>query len=141
MSGGNAFSPLQPVLLFDGHCALCNRSVKFVLRNERKPVLLFCPLESPQAAGLLAQAGHKPTVLPDSVILLSRGQVFVESEAVIRIALILGGLWKLAAVFFLIPPFFRNRLYRWIARNRFRWFGRTEHCLLVTGQQKARFLN
>jgi predicted DCC family thiol-disulfide oxidoreductase YuxK len=130
-------------ILFDGVCNLCNGFVQFVIRHDPEGRFRFAALQSQAAQAQLAVLGILPGTLPaepESVLLLSGGQLYSHSAAVMRIASGLGGVWRLAAVGWLLPRAWRDALYRFVARNRYRWFGREESCMLPTPALKARFL-
>ena len=128
------------ILLFDGICHLCNSSVQFVLKHDRSARFHFASLQSEVAKQFLA-AYQQTGPLPESVILLYEGKVYSESDAVIQTLVLLGGIWKSALVFKLVPRFIRNAVYRWIAKNRYRWFGKYDSCSIPQPQWKSRFLD
>jgi predicted DCC family thiol-disulfide oxidoreductase YuxK len=130
------------VILFDGVCNLCNGFVQFVIRHDPAGRFRFAALQSEAAHQLLAAQGLAavPPGDPESVLLLSGGQLYSHSTAVLHIARRLGGIWRLAGVGGLLPRAWRDALYRFIARHRYRWFGRQESCLIPTPALKARFL-
>ncbi|WP_210518559.1 thiol-disulfide oxidoreductase DCC family protein [Hymenobacter terricola] len=130
-------------ILFDGVCNLCNGFVQFVIRHDPNAHFRFAALQSDAARALLAAQGIAPAALPaepESVLLLSGGQLYSHSTAVLRIARGLGGGWRLAALGWVLPRAWRDAVYRFIARHRYRWFGREESCMLPTPALKARFL-
>ena len=126
-----------PVILFDGECNLCNGAVAFVARRDPKGRFRFASLQSPVASRLLAGAARP---LPDSIVLLEKGRVHTRSGAALRIALGLRSLWPLLGVLLLVPWPVRDWVYDWVARRRYRWFGRREACLVPTPELRARFL-
>jgi predicted DCC family thiol-disulfide oxidoreductase YuxK len=126
------------VILFDGVCNLCNSSIQFVIRRDPQARFSFAPLQSVAADSLLKSTGAAP--LPDSIVLVQRGRVYTQSGAVLRIARGLRGLWPLAYAFIVIPRPLRDLVYRLIARNRYRWFGKREACMMPTEEIRARFL-
>lgn len=130
----------HPIVFFDGVCNLCNRSVQFILRHDRSRRFRFASLQS--EAGMRAQAEMKNMGMhgQDSVILYNKGKYYTQSSAVIRIGVLLGGIWFLAASGWLLPRFVRNGIYRWIARNRYRWFGKKDSCMVPAPGLKERFL-
>ena len=131
----------HPLVLFDGTCNLCHGAVQFIIRRDSQARFRFASLQSPAAARLLASLARSEP-LPDSMVLLTRdGRVHLHSGAALRIARRLRFPWFLAAVFLVVPPLLRDALYRWIARNRHRWFGRRDACLLPTADLRARFLD
>lgn len=134
---GMAAAP--PIVLFDGVCNLCNGSVQFLLKRDREARFRFAALQSDTGRSLLAEHGLDPNAL-SSVVLIEDGKIWQESSAALRIARYLPGAWKLLRVFAAVPRPLRDAVYRWIARNRYRWFGKTETCWLPTPELKARFL-
>ena len=136
---------MATIILFDGVCNLCNGFVQFVIEHDPAGQFQFTALQSDAGQALLRQ--HGQTVAtdgagPDSVRLLEDGQLYSHSTAVLRIAQRLGGPWALlAAPGWLLPRALRDAVYRFVARNRYRWFGRQEACWLPTPALKARFLN
>lgn len=131
--------PQQPVILFDGVCNLCNASVNWILDLDRKGVFRFASLQSKAAAAVLDAAGFTGA-LPDSVVLVDEEGVHLRSTAALRIAQRLGFPWSLAVVGYLLPAFLRDAIYKWIAANRYRWFGRQESCRMPAGEEASRFL-
>ncbi len=128
-----------PILLFDGVCNLCHASVQWVIRHDRAGVFRFASLQSEAGQGLLAEHGLA-TEKFDSVVLLADGQVFQRSDAALETARRLGGGWKWLAVFRFVPRLLRDWVYDFVARNRYRWFGRQTECWLPTPELRARFL-
>jgi len=132
-------TPAPPVVLFDGVCNLCSGSVQFLLKRDPEGRFRFASLQSEAGRSLMAEHGLDVDAL-SSVLLIEDGQVWQESSAALRIARHLPGAWKLLRVFAAVPRPLRDAAYRWIARNRYRWFGKTETCWLPTPELKARFL-
>ena len=128
------------IIFFDGVCNLCNGFVQFIIRHDPAGRFRFAALQSEAGQVLLAEHGLPPVAEPESVLLLSGGQLYSHSSAVLRIARGLGGVWALAGVGGLLPRTWRDALYRFVARNRYRWFGRQESCMLPTPELRARFL-
>ena len=126
-------------MLFDGVCNLCNGAVRFIAANDPERHFAFASLQSPSARDLL---GERLTDArePDSVILVSGGRRYERSDAALHIALGLRAPWPLAFAAILIPRAARDAVYRWIARNRYRWFGRTDVCALPPPGLRERFL-
>jgi predicted DCC family thiol-disulfide oxidoreductase YuxK len=127
------------IILFDGHCNLCNASVQFVIRRDRRGRFKFAALQSEAGRALLKKAGGGEVTL-DSVLLIADGKVYQRSAAALRIARRLDGCWPALFVFIIIPPPLRDCIYTWIARNRYRWFGRREECMVPTEELKGRFI-
>ena len=132
----------SPVILFDGVCKLCHGFVRWVLARDRRKEFRFASLQSCAARSLLESAGVPAGNLPDSVVLILRGQPpLVKSEAVLAIAAQLGFPWSWAACGRVLPRGLRDRLYDWVAAHRYRWFGRPTSCLLPTPELRGRFLD
>lgn len=130
----------HPVILFDGDCRLCHRAVQFVLKRDRAGVFLFASLDSAYGQAQLAAHGLA-TPRPDSLVLIENDSAFIESEGALRIARRLGGGWRWLSGLILLPRLLRDPVYRWIARNRFKWFGRADRCALPDPALSDRFLD
>ena len=129
------------VLLFDGVCNLCNGTVQFVVDRDPKAHFRFAALQSDVGQRLLLEHGRSVAAgAPDSVILIEHGEVYDRSTAALRIARHLGALWPLLALGLIVPRSLRDAVYRFIARNRYRWFGKSETCRVPTPELRARFL-
>ncbi|WP_379132457.1 thiol-disulfide oxidoreductase DCC family protein [Paenibacillus sp. sgz500958] len=131
----------KSVVFIDGVCHLCQGLVRFIIPRDPKARFMFVSLQDEKAQGLL-KAGNlmEHSEHLNTVILLEHGKYYTESTAVLRIARRLRFPWPAAYTFILIPPQIRNSVYRYIARNRYRWFGRDEQCLLPTEELRRRFL-
>jgi predicted DCC family thiol-disulfide oxidoreductase YuxK len=101
----------QAVLLYDGLCCLCNRTVHFLLRIDHRSVLHFAALQSTSAESLLEQVDHSRP-LPDGVVLIHNGKIYTESDAALKSLQLIGGIWKLLAMLRVIPNFIRKPIYR-----------------------------
>ena len=129
------------IVLFDGVCNLCNATVQFILDRDRAGYFRFAALQSEAGAKALTDLGHAPvTGEPDSIMLIENNTVYDRSDAALRVARRLDGAWPLLAVTLIVPRVVRDLVYRFIARNRYRWFGRTEECRIPTPELRARFL-
>lgn len=129
----------QPVLIFDGVCELCNRSVNFILKHEKRQEIRFTANQNEPGRKLLMEFGEDPDA-PATVFLVEKGKLYKESTAALRIARHLRFPWNLAYGFIVIPPFIRNAVYRLIARNRYKWFGEKDTCRIPSPEEMARFL-
>ncbi len=129
----------SPILLFDGVCNLCNASVQWIITHDVRDTFRFAALQSETGQALLKRFGLDQVHF-DSVVLVAGDRIFTHSDAPLEIARRLGGFWKLAYALKIIPRFLRDAVYNWIARNRYRWFGRQEACMLPRPEWKARFL-
>lgn len=129
----------QATVLFDGVCNLCNASVLFVIDRDPGGYFRFAPLQEAPAQALLR--AHGAAVPPlSSVVLVEGGRVYTRSTAALRIARRLTGAWRLLYVCLLVPRPIRDAVYDWVARNRYRWFGRQDACRVPTPELRQRFL-
>lgn len=112
----------KPIILFDGVCNLCSASVSFILRRDKRQQFDFISLQSNEGKQLLKQFQVSTEI--DSVILIHNQKVFIESDAAIAISKFLPFPWNWARIFKVIPKNWRDRIYRWVAKNRYRWFGK-----------------
>jgi len=135
-SPGHQFSS---VILFDGVCNLCNGGVQFVVARDPSGRFHFAPLQSAAASRLIASSGV--TSLPDSIVLVEEGKVWTRSTAVLRIARRLKFPWPAAYAMIIVPRPLRDWIYNLVARNRYRWFGKREVCMVPTPALRARFLD
>ena len=126
------------LVFYDGHCALCQFWVKFLVQRDRHDRFRFAALQSP----LAQRNGISPPedVAPDTVIVMKDQIMLTESTAAITLLAALGGFWNLTRILLVIPCSLRDPLYRFIARHRYRWFGQTEACFLPRPEWKEKFL-
>jgi predicted DCC family thiol-disulfide oxidoreductase YuxK len=129
----------NPVILFDGVCNLCNSSVQFVLRRDKKKQFLFGSLQGRYGQQVLNEL-NMPADDLHSFILKENNAVYTKSTAALRVLKILGGGWKFLYIFIIVPRFIRDGVYGFIARNRYRWFGKKEACWVPTPELKSRFI-
>ncbi len=130
----------RPVVYFDGVCNLCDRSVRFIIRNDKKQQFLFAPLQSNAGTLVLNNLGFNTKNEPNSVILEYKGKYYFRSGAALNILNLLGGFWSMAYIFIIVPPFIRDIVYNIISKNRYKWYGKSEACMVPTPELKARFL-
>lgn len=129
-----------PIIVFDGVCLLCSRWVGFVLRHDRSGRICFAAMQSKQGRALLLQHGLDPDD-PMSFLYVADGRGQTGSDAILSIVAAFGGAWRLVAALRLIPRRLRDAGYRQLARNRYRWFGRRDTCLIPDASTAARFLH
>ena len=129
-----------PLLLFDGVCNLCHGAVQWILKRDRKKLFRFAALQSQAGREAMAEAGHEGPI-PDSVVVIDDRRIYERSSAAIKVASLLGFPWRLLMIFWIIPRPIRDAIYRWIARNRYRWFGKKDACPMPTPETIARFLD
>lgn len=129
-----------PILVFDGVCVLCSRSVQFVLRHDRERKFRFATVQSETGRRLMIENGFDPAQ-PSSVLLIENGQAFAESSAALRVLESFGGAWNIFAMALrIVPRALRDAIYRAVARRRYRWFGKTDACYLPQPADAGRFL-
>lgn len=129
-----------PVILFDGVCNLCAASVRFIIARDPGAMFRFASLQSATGKSLLRQHGLDENAL-GSFVLIEDGLASMESTAALRVCKYLRWPWRWLRVFLLLPRFLRDPFYRIIARNRYRWFGKADTCLVPTPELRARFLD
>lgn len=130
---------VEPVILFDGVCNLCNSSVLFIIQRDPKAKFRFASLQSDFGKAQMLRFGLNHTEL-DSVLLVKEENLYQKSNAALEIARNLTGGWPLLYAFKVIPAFLRDWIYNWIARNRYRWFGKKDACMIPTPELKSRFV-
>ncbi|MGB3948031.1 MAG: thiol-disulfide oxidoreductase DCC family protein [Bacteroidia bacterium] len=130
---------VEQIILFDGVCNLCNTSVQFVLKRDTKATFKFASLQSNAGQKLLADF-KLPLDEFNSFIYIDDGKLYTRSSAALRVAKELNFPWKLMFGFIVVPSFIRNFVYDIIAKNRYKWFGKRESCMIPTAELKQRFL-
>ena len=128
----------RPIIFFDGECALCNRFVDLMLRVDSRQVFLFAPIQGETAHELLPPMDEDPEQW--SMVYLDERGPHTQSDASLEVYRRLGGLWSILAWLRFVPRFIRNPIYRVVARNRYRLFGKRETCRIPTSAERARFL-
>ena len=126
------------IILFDGVCNLCNSSVNFVIRNDKKGVFKFAPIQSD--FGEIALKKHRINSKDtDSIILIDDDNYYIKSSAALYIAKNLSGAYPLLFCFMLVPKFMRNWVYDFVAKNRYKWYGKKESCMIPTPELIDKF--
>lgn len=128
------------IILFDGVCNLCNNSINFIIRHDKKNIFYFSALQSEFSKSFFLQKKISLNQ-PESIIYIENGEYYTQSTAALRIARHLNGLYPLLYVLILIPRVIRNGIYKYIAKNRYKWFGKTESCMVPVKSLEKRFLN
>lgn len=129
---------METIILFDGICNLCNSSVQFIIKRDPKGHFKFASLQSETGQFLLNQYGISKEI--DSIIVIENEKVYIKSSAALRICSRLNGIWRYLSILRVLPPFIRNFVYDMVAKNRYKWFGKKESCMLPTSEMKKRFL-
>jgi predicted DCC family thiol-disulfide oxidoreductase YuxK len=130
----------NPIILFDGICNLCNRSVQFVLKYDKQKLFRFASLQSNAGQRLLKEYNLSETVF-NSFVLIQNGKTYLKSTAALMVAKQLGGVIKILYAFIIVPALIRNGIYNAIAKNRYKWFGKQDSCMMPTPDLQSRFLN
>lgn len=136
---GEEVSVGHPVILYDGTCGFCNRVVQFIIPRDRGGRFRFAAIQSVTGKRLLVEQGIDPEHL-NTFVLMAEGRMFTRSTAALEVARRLDGAWPLFYAFIAVPGVIRDGVYHFIARNRYRWFGRTEACMLPDAKVRERFL-
>lgn len=131
--------PDHPIVLFDGVCNFCVGSVQFIIRRDREGAFRFASLQSDIGRELAVEHGVDPDAM-NSLLLFEQGKLHLRSTAALRIARRLRFPWHLARIFLLVPRILRDPIYRLIAANRYRLFGKREECMIPTPEIRERFL-
>jgi predicted DCC family thiol-disulfide oxidoreductase YuxK len=127
------------VILFDGVCNLCNSSVTLVIKNDKAGVFRFAALQSEIGETLVATFGINTSKV-DSILLIDQDKIYAKSTAALKIARHLSGAYPLLYGFIIIPPVIRNLVYDFIAKHRYKWFGRKDTCMIPSPELKNKFL-
>lgn len=129
----------HPILLFDGVCNFCNDTVQFVIKRDKKGIVHFAPLQSDFGQSQLRKA-KLPTNDLKTLIFIENGQIYTKSSGALKLSKYLGSIWPLAYILILIPKPIRDFGYDFVARNRYKWFGKQEACMLPSPEVRERFL-
>ena len=131
----------KKLILFDGICNLCNDSVLRVIKNDRKNTFIFTALQSETGQKII---NHLKIDISktDSIILYESDVLYdIKSTAALKIMNDFGGFWKATQLFLIFPEKFRNLIYDYIAKNRYKWFGKKENCMIPSPELKVKFLD
>jgi len=130
----------KKIVLFDGVCNLCSSAVQFIIKHDRKDIFRFVALQSDLGISICKHLGISFSKM-DSIILYDPGTAyFYKSSAIIEIAKNFGGFWKLTPIFRIVPIFISNKIYDYVAKNRYNWYGKKESCMIPTPELKEKFL-
>jgi predicted DCC family thiol-disulfide oxidoreductase YuxK len=122
-------APAQPMIVYDKKCMLCSVSMAFVIRHDRQHVFRLVPAQSALGRAAYLEHGLDPDALA-TMIVVADGRARTESDAALYVLAALGWPWRAAAAARVVPRFVRDGVYRWVARNRYRWFGTRHACVL-----------
>ena len=127
------------IILFDGVCNLCNRSVTYVIKRDKKDRFRFAPFQDEAGQRLIAKY-NIDRAKTDSIVLIDDGKVYIKSTAALRISRYLGGGYPLLYGFMIVPNFIRNWVYDYVAHNRYKWYGKKDSCMVPTPELQSKFL-
>ncbi|CAN5240328.1 thiol-disulfide oxidoreductase DCC family protein [soil metagenome] len=127
------------VVLFDGICNFCNDKINFIIRHDKNDYFRFAALQSETGKKMLDERGIDMSD-PDTFILIENGKVYDRTSAALRIAKKLNGGWPLFYALIIIPPFLRDIAYKIVARNRYKWWGKKESCMIPTPEIRQKFI-
>ncbi|MBK7882772.1 MAG: thiol-disulfide oxidoreductase DCC family protein [Chitinophagaceae bacterium] len=127
------------IILFDGVCNFCNSTVNFIIKRDKKSQMHFAPLQSEIGEKLLLQY-NLPTDVVNTFIFINNGKAYTRSTAALKVSKYLGGLWPFLYSFIIVPKFIRDAVYNFIAKNRYKWFGMKQECMIPAADMRKRFL-
>ncbi|AXO79028.1 DUF393 domain-containing protein [Olleya aquimaris] len=131
----------KSLILFDGVCNLCNSSVLYVIKHDKNNAFLFAPLQSTIGKQIIDKY-NLDTTATDSILLYNEAKgLKIKSTAALHIAKRLGFPNNLMTIFFIVPTFIRNLVYDFVAKNRYKWYGKKESCMIPTPELKAKFID
>ena len=131
---------LQNIIIFDGICNLCNASIQFIIKYDKNDRFRFLTLQSARAKKMINDL-DKNGMNTDTVVLIQDNNIFIKSDAVLRISKFLGFPWKFFYFLKFIPKFVRDEIYEIIAQNRYQWFGKRSECMVPNDKIRSKFLD
>ena len=150
MTNSNTFNPINMelenlpqdkyIVLFDGVCNLCDSSVLYVIKQDKKDIFRFVSLQSELGIKILNHIGINPDVMKSIVLYKPGTAYYLKSEAIFEIFKNIGGKHKLLSLFSFFPKFITNFFYDFVAKNRYKWYGKKDNCMIPTPELKAKFL-
>lgn len=130
----------KKIILFDGVCNLCNSAVQFIIKHDKKDVFRFVALQSDLGKEICHYIGVNPKIT-DSIILYEPGiAYYLKSEAALKIATEFYSIYSFLGVFKIFPKRIRDSIYDYIAKNRYRWYGKKDHCMIPSSELKSKFI-
>lgn len=129
----------KTLVLFDGICTLCNRSVDFLIKRDNREEFYFSSLQSDIGQYVLNKSEMDSKEL-NSLLIVRNGRVYKSSRGVLEIVVRMRRLWPLLYIFIIVPFFLRDPIYNYVARNRYKWYGKRDTCRIATQAEKNRFL-
>ncbi|MBD8067381.1 thiol-disulfide oxidoreductase DCC family protein [Bacillus sp. PS06] len=130
---------MKKIILFDGTCNFCNNSVQFIIKRDKDDVFSFASLQSNVGKAYLERFKIQDDI--DSIVYIEEDRAYIKSNAALRISRHLEGMWKLASVLTVVPRFVRDPIYDYVAKNRYKWFGRNDSCHIPSPEIRKKFLD
>ena len=130
----------KALILFDGVCTFCTTSVNFTIKHDTHNRFLFAPLQSEAGQQLLSKYNLDKKEM-DSFVLIENEKAYTKSTAALHLVKHLNRLYPLLYVFVIVPPFIRNAIYDYVSRNRYKWFGKRDTCMIPTAEMKKKFIS
>jgi predicted DCC family thiol-disulfide oxidoreductase YuxK len=130
---------IYAIIIFDGECNLCERAVQFIIPRDPQKRFRFAANQSEVGQRLL-EPYHFSKDQINTIILIRDERLYTKSDAVLQVTRKLSGFWPILYSFVVIPKAIRDPIYQWIARNRYKWFGKKDHCMMPSPDIKSRFL-
>ena len=130
----------KKIVLFDGVCNLCDKSVQFILKRDKKDLFRFVPLQSPLGEEIVDYLGIDKTKTDSIILYEPKKAYYYKAQAAIKIGFHLGGFISLINIFSILPKAISNRVYDYVAKNRYKWYGKKNECMIPTPEMKAKFL-
>lgn len=130
----------KQIILFDGVCNLCNASINYVIDRDHRDIFRFVSLQSDLGQTIQRYLGIAEDNLDSIILYIPKEAYYTKSSAALKVMKEFKGLWKLMQVFTIIPKSIRNLVYDFVAKNRYKWYGKQEHCRIPTPELKAKFL-
>lgn len=131
----------RPILFFDGLCNLCNHFVQVVIKHDKKARFRFASLQSDTGVEMLRHIRREKGFVPDSLVLLYKGRIYIKSSAALKTASMLKGVYPLLTIGYILPRPVRDALYDMVAKYRYKWFGKRNECMIPTPELQSRFLD
>ncbi len=131
----------KKIILFDGVCNLCNSSINYIIDHDKKDVFRFVALQSDLGKKIQTHLGISPVNLDSIILYIPSKAYYVKSTAALKIAQNFKGAWKFSCIFYLIPTFIRDYIYNFIAKNRYKWYGKQDNCRVPTVELQEKFLD
>lgn len=130
----------KKIILFDGVCNFCNDSVLKVIKNDKNNVFVFTSLQSDTGKKIIEHIGIDINIIDSIILYQPNVAYYIKSSAALNIIKEFSGFWGLMQLFWIFPEPIRNVVYDYIAKNRYKWFGKKENCMIPTPKLKAKFL-